>query len=465
MFKMARLTALQLYKYLPAKNCGRCDETTCMAFAIQLLDRKKKASNCPELTEEGLKKLIEVTTPPVRDIEFGAGENVVTVGGEEVMYRHELRFFNPPPIFIDVSDLMSEKEIRGRISLVKEFEIDRVGMKLRLQGISVRCASDNPEKFRETVRIVARDFQGALVLCSFNPDALSAGAEVAGNKRPLLYAANRDNWERVLEIARKYNTSLVVYSNNLDELGTLVREISARDFNNIILDPGIEAENSGLARTLNKFVMLRKSAVNGVRALGYPLMGSTVSLWMDSKEKSPDEKRKLAYYESTVAGILLDRFVGLLILHSSEIWSILPLVTLRQNIYTDPRVEPAVKAKVYEIGTPDENSPVFITTNFALTYFSVSGDLENAKIPCHLLVVDTEGLAATVAVAAEKITASGVKKALEESGIEHKVKHRKLIIPGVAARLKGSLEDATGWDIIVGPQDSSQISNFLKENW
>lgn len=459
---MARLTALQLYKYLPAKNCGKCDESTCMAFAIQLLERKKKVFDCPELTGKELKRLVDAITPPVRDVEIGAGENAITIGGEEVMYRHELRFFNPTPFFIDVSDLMDDKEVDERVSLVKKFEIERIGSKLRLQGIAVRCASNDPEKFRETVKRVKNGFSGALVLCSFNPEILEAGVEVVKDRKPLLYAANGDNWERVLRIAQRYNTPLAVYSNDLDELGTITRRMSAMEFNNVVLDPGIETGNPGLARSLNRLVMLRKSAINGVKELGYPIMCSTATVWMDPGEK---DRMKSAYKESTIAGILLDRFVSLLILHSADIWSLLPLVTLRQNIYTDPRVEPAVEAKLYEIGTPDENSPVFITTNFALTYFSVSSDLESAKVSCYLLVIDTEGLAVTVSVAAEKITASGVKKAIKESNLEKRVKHHKLIFPGVTARLKGELEDASNWEVIIGPQDSSQIPDFLKNNW
>ena len=115
---MARLTALQLYKYLPGLNCGKCDESTCMAFAIQLIERKKKAGDCTELTEEGLKNLVEAITPPVRDVEFHVADNKITVGGEEVLYRHELKFFNATPLFIDVSDSMDDSEIDERIDFV-----------------------------------------------------------------------------------------------------------------------------------------------------------------------------------------------------------------------------------------------------------------------------------------------------------------------------------------------------------
>jgi len=49
--------------------------------------------------------------------------------------------------------------------------------------------------------------------------------------------------------------------------------------------------------------------------------------------------------------------------------------------------------------------------------------------------------------------------------MEEKVKHRKLIIPGKAARLSGEIEDASGWEVMVGPRDSSDIPKFLKEKW
>jgi acetyl-CoA decarbonylase/synthase complex subunit gamma len=124
-------------------------------------------------------------------------------------------------------------------------------------------------------------------------------------------------------------------------------------------------------------------------------------------------------------------------------------------------VEPGLKV----FGTPDENSPVMFTTNFALTYYTVASDIESAKINAYLLVVDSEGLAVDPAVAGRKITAEKVAEALKASGIENKVKHRKLIIPGKAARLSGEIEELSGWQVIVGPKDSSEIPKFLQEKW
>jgi acetyl-CoA decarbonylase/synthase complex subunit gamma len=81
------------------------------------------------------------------------------------------------------------------------------------------------------------------------------------------------------------------------------------------------------------------------------------------------------------------------------------------------------------------------------------------------LVVDTEGLAVEVAMAGNKLTAAGVKEALEEAKLSEKVNHKKLIIPGRAARISGEIEEETGWEVIVGPIDSSRIGGFLEEKW
>jgi acetyl-CoA decarbonylase/synthase complex subunit gamma len=150
-----------------------------------------------------------------------------------------------------------------------------------------------------------------------------------------------------------------------------------------------------------------------------------------------------------------------MILHSVDGWSLLPNVILRQNIYTDPRKPVAVEPGLKVFGVPDENSPVMFTTNFALTYYTVASDIESAKLNAYLLVVNTEGIAVDSAVAGRKLTAEKVAEAIKASRIGDKVKHRKLIIPGKASRLSNEIEELSGWQILVGPRDSSDIPKFL----
>jgi acetyl-CoA decarbonylase/synthase complex subunit gamma len=229
----------------------------------------------------------------------------------------------------------------------------------------------------------------------------------------------------------------------------------------VVLDPGTFA-NAGLGETINNFTMIRRAAINlGDELLAYPTLATPITAWTE-----PAKNETLtAWKEAQVAAMLVTRYADAMIIHGAEGWSLLPITVLRQNIYTDPRKPVAVKAEMKTIGTPDENSPVLITSNFALTYYTVAQDIESSGNSVYLIVVDSEGTAIDSGVAGRKMTAETISDAIKESGVEDKVKHRKLIIPGKAARLSGEIEELSKWDVMVGPQDSSGIAKFLQDKW
>jgi acetyl-CoA decarbonylase/synthase complex subunit gamma len=143
------------------------------------------------------------------------------------------------------------------------------------------------------------------------------------------------------------------------------------------------------------------------------------------------------------------------------------LLTLRQNIYTDPQKPIQVDAKVYPIGypigEPTPESPVFVTTNFSLTYFIVSGEIENSGISAHLVVCDTEGQSVLTAWAAGKFVGETIAKFIKKTDFEKQVKTRKIVIPGFVSQISGDLEDnLPGWEVIVGCQEASDIPSFVK---
>jgi acetyl-CoA decarbonylase/synthase complex subunit gamma len=208
--------------------------------------------------------------------------------------------------------------------------------------------------------------------------------------------------------------------------------------------------------------MIRRAACNlGDELLGYPLIGTPIVAWTEAAG-SPTVN---AWNEAYVASMLVTRYADLMIMHGTEGWALLPLTVLRQNIYTDPRKPVAVKAGLTAIGNPDENSPVLMTSNFALTYYTVAQDIESSGNDAYLIVVDSEGTAIDSGVAGRKLTAETVADAIKESKIEEKVKHRKLIIPGKAARISGEIEELSNWEVMVGPRDSSGIAKFLLDKW
>jgi acetyl-CoA decarbonylase/synthase complex subunit gamma len=461
------LSPIDVYKLLPKTNCKECGEKNCMAFATKLVSRDASLENClPLLTEEykkAYKQLMELLKPAIKEVVIGVGERAVKIGGKLIMYRHELTYFNPTAFAVDVTNEMSEEEILDRIKRVEQFKFGYIGQTLKLDMIAARSTSNDPDRFEATVRMVAENTNLPLILCSLNSNVLEAGLKVVSKRRPLLYAATKENWKEMAELALMYKCPLTVFApNDLKLLKSLTKTLLEYGVEDLVLDPGT-FPSDGLANTLNNFTMIRRAACKrGDELLGFPLIGVPMVAWMERGE-APEEIAK--WREAYLAAMLIVRFADIIIMHNVDGWALLPTVILRQNIYTDPRKPVAVEPGLKVFGAPDENSPVMFTANFALTYYTVASDIESAKVNAYLLIVDTEGIAVDSAVAGRKLTAEKVAAAIRASGIENKVKHRKLIIPGKSARLSGEIEDLSGWQVLVGPKDSSDIPKFLQEKW
>jgi len=461
------LSPIDVYKLLPRTNCKECGEENCMAFATKLVNRETSIEKCAPLLakeyEKAYKQLKEMLKPPIKEVLIGTGDKAVKIGGKLVMYRHEFTYFNPTAIAIDVTDEMTEEEILDRMKKTERFSFEYIGQILKLDMIAVRSTSNDLDKFKATVKKVIENTNLPLILCSLNPSVLEAGLIAAQNSRPLLYAATKDNWKDMAELALMYKCPLTVSApNNLKQLKSLAKTLLEYGVEDLVLDPGT-FPSDGLSDTLNNSTMIRRaSCKEGDELLGFPLLGVPMVAWMENAE-APKEIAE--WKEAYLAAMLIVRFADIVILHGVDGWALLPVAVLRQNIYTDPRKPVAVEPSLKVFGAPDENSPVMFTTNFALTYYTVASDIESAKIDAYLLVVDTEGIAVDSAVAGRKLTAEKVADALKASGIENKVKHRKLIIPGKAARLSGEIEEMSGWQVLVGPRDSSDIPKFLQEKW
>jgi acetyl-CoA decarbonylase/synthase complex subunit gamma len=461
------LSPIDVYKLLPKINCKECGEENCMAFATKIVNREVQVDQCPPLlkkeNEKAYNQLKEMLKPPVKEVVVGEGEKAVKLGGKLVMYRHEFTYTNPTAIAIDVTDEMPEEELLNRIKRTEQFSYEYIGYTLKMDMVAVRSTSGEPEKFKTAVKKVAENTKLPLILCTLNANVAEAGLMAAPKAKPLLYAATMDNWRDMAELALMYHCPLAVSApNDLGMLESLVKTLLAYGVEDLVLDPGTFV-NEGLADTLNNFTMLRRVACKyGEELAGFPLMGVPMVAWMD-KGEAADEVVK--WREAYLAAMLIVRYADVLVMHGADGWSLLPNAVLRQNIYTDPRKPVAVEPGLKEFGTPDENSPVLFTTNFALTYYTVASDIENSKNSAYLIVVDTEGSAVDSGVAGRKLTAEKVADAIKETGIESKVKHRKLIIPGKASRISGEIEELSGWKVQVGPRDSSEIPKYIIDKW
>ncbi|MFX1563296.1 MAG: acetyl-CoA decarbonylase/synthase complex subunit gamma, partial [Promethearchaeota archaeon] len=461
-----RAGPMDIYPLLPQTNCKECGEANCMAYATKLAEYTIELSACKPLFGEAkysekLAKLKELMRPPVKEVIIGIGDHQVKIGGELVLFRHDLRYIHPPAFFIDVPDTASSKAIEKRVKEIEEWTYIYIGMNLRLNGIALRCVSGDPATFAKAAEKLGKITEWPIILCSLNPKVLAAGLEVLGSKRPLIYAATKETWKELGNLAIKHKCPLAIYSpGNLDDLKSLATTVDQMGVD-VVLDPGNEF-GAALGATVDDFSMLRRTAIRERDLeVGFPLMATPISVWGDYKEGEAPELAK--WQETLAAAALITRYADIIVFHSLDMWVQLPLTFLRTNLYTDPVKPVAVEPGLREMGSPDSDSPVMYTSNFALTYFTVESDIKQAGIDCWLIVVDTEGLSIQSAVAGRKLTADTIAEAIKEYKVEEKVSHRILISPGMAARLSGETEEASGWTVKVGPKDSSGIPQYIRD--
>jgi acetyl-CoA decarbonylase/synthase complex subunit gamma len=437
------LTGLDIYKLLPKKNCGECGSPTCLAFAMKLAAKKVSLEDCPYVSEEAKAALGSASRPPIRLVKIGAGDGLVELGNETVLFRHEETFYHEPAVAIRIRE--DDPSAGERIELVKKLQFERVGMEIGVNLVALEESSGDPDRYAAFAAEMAASSDLGLVLISSSADCLRAALEKVKERRPLLYAAEQGNYRELAELARESGSPLVVKGTGLEETAELAEGIAKLGAEDLILD----TSPPGLRQALFDQTAIRRQAVKkAYRPLGYPTLAFT-----SGRDKFTD---------ALEAAVGVSKYVSVLITDLIEPEYILPILTARQNIYTNPQKPIQVEPKLYPIGSPDDHSPVLVTTNFSLTYFTVAGEIEASRISAHLLIVDTEGTSVLTAWAADKFNAKTIAAALEKNQVAERVGHKNLIIPGYVAVLSGKLEEESGWDILVGPKEASGIPKFLE---
>jgi len=466
---MGRASPLDIYALLDKSNCKECGYDTCMAFATDLLERKITLDDCTHLkkTPKKLNKLRVMTSPPQKPVIIGVGDRQCIVGGEEVLMRHQLTFYNKTGIFIEVADDV-DKDLEETVKYLNDVKIERMGDVLTISGIALRCVSGDAETFKATAKAIVGMTDLPIILCCFDTDILTAAASEIKDKRPLLYAATKDNWEKIGTFAVQNNLPVVASSIDIDELVSLSATLQKLGVKEIVLDPGTFFGPGSQSVTYDKIMQLRIAAINKDDANAcWPIMGVPAAYW--SQENTDGDIWKHQYQEIIMGAIMIAIDTSLIVLHTGkrkkDIWGLLALMTLGQSIFADPRIYPAVDPGMYQIGEPGDMAPIFVTSNYRMTKIPVEQDLLGAGIDCWLLVIDSEGIGIESAVAGGQFNATAVGEAATEFKAFEKVKHRILVIPGMAARISGALEDEANCYVVVGPRDSSGILKYVETQW
>jgi len=443
------MSGLQIYKLLPKTNCKDCGFPTCLAFAMKLAAKQVELSDCPHVSDEATEALSAASAPPIRLIKVGTGDREFQVGNETVMYRHEKTFFNQPGLALRIKDTEDAEAIAGKVEAVNDYCVERVGIDMTFNAIAVENASGDAGAFASTVEAVRAKTDLPFVLMSDNADALKAALGKEGGHQPVLYAATGDNWEAMAAVAKGAKASLVVRSKDgLDELADLTGKLTDAGIENLILDPG----SRDLATSLSQVTQLRRLALKkNFRPLGYPII------------TFPGEVADSDEGEIVAATQYISKYAGIIVMDHFDPAMAYPLLTLRLNIYTDPQKPISVDPGIYEFNSPTADSPLMVTTNFSLTYFSVAGELDGGGMPAWLLICDAEGMSVLTAWAAGKFDAETIAKAVKAFGAGDKIAHKKITLPGHVAVLSGELEEELpGWEIQVGPREAVDIPAYLK---
>jgi len=441
----------QIVKMLPGKRpCKDCGFPTCFAFAMKLASGGTTVDKCPYLSEETKAKLLDLLAPPIQLVTIGSGENTVKIGNEEVIYRHEKTFVHSPGIALLISDKEDKAKIEEKIKKIKELQFPWVGVNLEADLLALCFESGDKNKFLDLVKKVYDSTDLGMILISEDMDTLFAARDICADKHPLVYPITKENIDEAIPKIKENPTPVGLRGGSVEELVPLTTKLKDAGIEELVLDPG----SKNLLEAIRDQTFIRKAALKqGFRPLGYPTIAFPCFMARDGLK------------EMLIGSAFINKWASIIVFSDFDRHSLLPLLVQRLNIYTDPRFPMAVEEKYYEVGEPDESSPVLVTSNWALTYFLVSSAVEATKVPAYICVKDAEGLGVLTAWAAGKFSGDSVGAFIKKCGIEDKVKHRKLVIPGKVARIKGELEDALDlkWEIIIGPRETTGLGAFLPE--
>ncbi|MFQ5590595.1 MAG: acetyl-CoA decarbonylase/synthase complex subunit gamma [Phycisphaerae bacterium] len=448
------LTGLQIQKLLPKTNCKECGCNTCLAFAMKLAAKKAELAECPYASEEAKAVIAAATEPPVRTVTVGHGGREFNAGGETVMFRHEKSFVHQTGLGLAIDDSLDDSAVQGRVRMLQDYRLERVGETLTPDLVSIAFTSGSRERFVDVCGKVASVWDGALAVRVVLPadeslagvSLLTEAAHALRGRRPLLASATPATAGTLCGIAAETGSALALTAESLNDLVRAVEILRAKDYRDIFLEP---RAYTLCERYQNSEIIRRGALKTGVKVLGYPII-----TYVDTGDAIDD---------AVEAGIAIATCCGLVVLPEFDPASWTSLLTLRQNIFTDPQKPIQVEPGVYPVGEPNETSPVFVTTNFSLTYFIVSGEIENSGVSAWLVVPECEGMSVLTAWAAGKFSGDKVGSFVREVGLEDRITSRRIIIPGYVAQISGELEEALpDWEVMVGPQDAGDIESFVR---
>ena len=267
--------------------------------------------------------------------------------------------------------------------------------------------------------------------------------------RDYLEKINRINAFEIKGVNENFKVDLIILKNfNGENIHSTVPTITQEEFEDLPITNIIDSE---FQNTKNLLITTRQKAILEKDEK----FSSPMCVWITKNDDLINICARASYY--------ICKYANMIVFEDFDESLFSTIVRLRQNIYTDPQKPLQVESDLYKFNNPNENSIIFLTTNFALTFFAVANELESLNIPSYLIVIPADGMSVLTAWSAEKFTANIVSKTIEKLNIREQIKNRQIIIPGLLAHTKDELQEIIpDFDFVVGTIEASAIREFVK---
>ena len=129
------------------------------------------------------------------------------------------------------------------------------------------------------------------------------------------------------------------------------------------------------------------------------------------------------------------------------------------------RMDYAVPPGVYALGSPDENSDIFVSANYKLSFDVLRKALNN--INAWILVIDTKGINVWCAAGKGTFGTDELIGRIKAHKLELLVTHRRIIVPqlGAPGVSADTVQKETGFRVSYGPVRASDIKAYIDADY
>ncbi|HNX25126.1 MAG TPA: mercury methylation corrinoid protein HgcA [Spirochaetota bacterium] len=126
------------------------------------------------------------------------------------------------------------------------------------------------------------------------------------------------------------------------------------------------------------------------------------------------------------------------------------------------RMSFSVKPGLYAVGAPDENSDVFVTANYKMSFDAVRSSLNGLN--AWIMVLDTKGINVWCAAGKGTFGTGELLNRISRTKLAENVLHRKIILPqlGAPGVNSGEVRRKSGFSVMYGPVRAEDLRKYVE---